>query len=103
MEVFLTTATKTCNACGEYDPETKALTVKKGSRVSPKVSHAYSFRAADSIEKLRKEYVKNGIVQEDIAFKSASTAANFVTGSSTNGLLAWKDSSKRCLKSLEGK
>ena len=33
-------------------------------------------------------------------FRSPSTAANFVTGNSTNGLLAWKDENGRTLKEI---
>ena len=38
--------------------------------------------------------------KQDVAFKSASTAANFVTGRSTNGLITWKNSDGIILKSL---
>ena len=33
-------------------------------------------------------------------FKSPSTAANFVTGRSTNGLIAWKNIDKKTIKEL---
>lgn len=37
---------------------------------------------------------------KDVTFKSASTAANFVTGTSTNGLKVWKDKKGTTLKEL---
>jgi hypothetical protein len=54
------------------------------------VHHSEKFRGSNTIEAFREKYVVNGVVKEDVVFKSASTAANFVTGSSTNGLTSWK-------------
>ena len=79
------------DAVAEYDLETGAFVVKKGSRVSDDISYTEKFRGALAIEKFRAQFVKNGIVVKDALFKSPSTAANFVTGRSTNGLTAWKD------------
>ena len=90
MKVYLVREKKNINAVGEYDVETKALTVKKGSRVSEDIAYTEKFRGAKTIEKDRAGTVKDHIVTKDISFKSASTAANFVTGGSTNGLVAWK-------------
>lgn len=39
-------------------------------------------------------------VIKDAVFKSSSTAANFVTGTSTNGLMAWKNEDGIKLKQL---
>ncbi len=89
MKVYLVRERKNINAVGEYDMETKALTVK-GSRVSEGIAYTEKFRGAKTIEKDRAGTVKDHIVTKDISFKSASTAANFVTGGSTNGLMAWK-------------
>ena len=44
--------------------------------------------------------MKGNVLLIDVAFKSASTAANFVTGSSTNGLTAWKDSDGKTIKDI---
>ena len=44
--------------------------------------------------------VVNNVLQTDMIFKSASTAANFVTGNSTNGLIAWKNKDGVILKTL---
>jgi hypothetical protein len=49
---------------------------------------------------MRETNVKDGKVIKDVCFKSASTAANFVTGSSTNGMLAWKDKDGNNLKEI---
>ena len=98
MEVYLIRRDGT-KATGEYDIKTNALTVYKGSQVSPKVNHSETFRGA-VVERLRSEHVKNGIVVNNVSFKSPSTAANFVTGCSSDGLIRWKDKSGRTLKEL---
>ena len=90
MNVVLTNRGNTYSAKGIYDPSTKALIVKAGSRVSSDIAHSPSFRGNKAIEKLRVQYVVNGITTEDVHFKSPSTAANFVTGRSSNGMILWK-------------
>ncbi len=87
-------------AIAEYDPDKKACVVKKGSKVSDDISYTEKFKGANTIEKYRAKYVKDGVVLEDAPFKSSSTAANFVTGRSTNGLTAWKDENGVSLKAL---
>ncbi|EGW40559.1 GIY-YIG nuclease family protein [Desulfosporosinus sp. OT] len=44
----------------------------------------------------------NGVLQEDILFRSPSYAAAFVIGGHTNGLVDWKTSDGRTLKEFEG-
>lgn len=99
MEVYLIRKDGT-KATGEYDINTNTLIVYKGSRVSPQVNHSEKFRGAVTIERLRSEHVKNAIVINNVSFKSPSTAANFVTGTSSNGLVSWRDKSGRTLKEL---
>lgn len=99
MELFLRTKAGV-NATGDYDPVTKALTVKKGSTVSPDVHTTGKFRSANSVKKYRELYCDGIVTKEDVIFKSASTAANFVTGRSTNGLVTWKNKDGMTLKSL---
>lgn len=86
------------NASAVYDSDTKSLVVLHGSKVNMAISSSKSFRSANSICKARSGIVdENGIVMEDVRFLSASTAANFVTGNSTNGLKAWKSEDGRTL------
>ena len=80
------------NAVGEYNPVTKEMVVRKGSIVAPDVHTEGKFRSANSVIKYRELYCDGIKARQDVAFKSASTAANFVTGRSTNGLEAWKNS-----------
>ena len=83
-----------------YDVAKKEFIVLKGSTVSSRVSESEKFRGSESVKKMREAYVKNGKVTKDVCFSSASTAANFITGSSTNGMLAWKDENGTYLKEL---
>lgn len=98
MKLFL--KNKQIDAVGELNEKTGVFVVKKGTKVSDVVSHSAKFRGANSIEKKRTQFCKNGVVEKDVVFKSASTAANFVTGRSTNGLIAWKDKNGANLKKL---
>ncbi len=90
------------DAKGTYDEDKQEFIVKKGSRVSQIVSSYEKFKGAVSVNKMRETNTKDYIVTKDTKFKSPSTAANFVTGSSTNGMVAWKDENGKSLKQLKG-
>jgi hypothetical protein len=77
------------NGEGDYNPDTNRLTVFAGSVVSENIS---------SSKRLRSKYVADRIVKEMVSFNSPSTAANFITGNSSNGLLVWKDKQGRSIK-----
>lgn len=100
MKVYLKRRNGVVDAIAEYNMETKECVVLKGSVVSETIAYSEKFRGAASIEKAREGKIKNGKVVKDVLFKSASTAANFVTGASTNGLVAWKDENGKSLKEL---
>lgn len=99
LELYLKTKNG-ANATGEYDPVSKTFLVRKGSIVSPCICMSEKFRGAKSIIKYRELYCENNITKQEVVFKSASTAANFVTGRSTNGLIAWKNRDGKTLKSV---
>lgn len=100
MKLYIERKNKTIEAVAEYNLENSSVTVLKGSTVSANIAYSEKFRGAKSIEKSRSKYVENGIVIKDAYFKSASTAANFVTGSSTNGLTAWKSENGKTLQCI---
>lgn len=100
MKVFLKLRYSSVNAEGIYDVTSGKLVVLKGSIVSQEVRHPAKF-STNIIDRLRKDYVKNGTVMEDVEFKSATTAANFVTGRSTNGLIAWKNKEGETIKAIK--
>lgn len=100
MKLYLKRPRTNVNAIAEYNTKTGGITVLKGSTVSDNIAYSEKFRGVKSIEKSREGVVDKCIVSQDITFKSASTAANFVTGASTNGLSAWKNEEGKSLKSI---
>lgn len=97
MKVFLKSKKSDYEAVGEYNELTNELIVKKGSIVSTDIKE---FKGTQSIINRRKIHVKNRKVVEDVHFKSSSTAANFITGRSKNGLDAWKDINNNSIKKV---
>lgn len=101
MKVYLKTRNG-ADATAIYEPGKKEFIVLKGSKVSSSVSNSPKFRGADRISKKREGIVdKNNILKEDVCFTSSSTAANFVTGNSSNGLRVWKNEQGVCLKDIK--
>ena len=100
MKLYIIKQRKEIYAEGEYDVDTKVMTVFKGAKLSKDIAHSATFRGSKSIEKHREGIVKNNILMENISFKSSSTAANFVTGRSSNGFDVWKDKEGKSLKEL---
>ena len=86
------------DAIGTYNPETKECIVLKGSKVSDTISQAPTFRGAKTVKKVREETVENSIVTKDVAFKSCSTAGNYVTGRSTDGFASWRVENGKTLR-----
>ena len=85
-------------ACGVFDG--KNLTVKKGSRISEKVSG----RIQPIVTSLRNDasvVSAEYILLKDVAFRSPSTAASFVSGTISNGMIKWKNEEGKTLKSLQ--
>lgn len=102
MKLYLKRPKAEIDAVAEYNVEAGTFTVLKGSKVSSTVSHTEKFRGAKSIEKSRETTVVSKMVIKDVTFKSPSTAANYVTGSSTNGMTAWKNENGVTFKELFG-
>ena len=100
MKLYIKRQKSGSDAVAEFDKVAGTVTVLKGSHVSDRVAHTEKFRGAKSIEKSRAEYVEDGVVVMDAVFKSSSTAANFVTGTSSNGLTSWKDENGTTLKAI---
>lgn len=91
MRVYIYRERIGVKATGDYNENTGELVVLKGSKVSETIAESKSFRAANPIKKRREAFVKNGKTICDMTFKSPSTAANFVTGRSSNGYEVWRD------------
>lgn len=76
----------------------KKLKVLQGSRISNSVRA----KVNPIVEELRKNpklVSQDYVVLEDIMFRSASTAASFVTGNISNGMRVWKLESGKTLES----
>lgn len=100
MKVYINSSKSNIKAIGEFNKITRELLVLKGSKISENIAHSEKFRGAKSIEKQREGKIRNNILLEDIKFKSSSTAANFVTGRSSNGLIVWKNKDGKTIKEL---
>jgi hypothetical protein len=88
------------DAVGMYDG--KGLTVLKGSRISATMASKMNPVAVKL--RARKDTVDDGFVlQRDVTFRSASTAASFVTGSIANGMRVWKLKDGKPLSNLQEK
>lgn len=101
MEVFLKNRKGMIYARGEYNEDDGSLTVFKGSVISADVAGG-TFRSAKAVKQLRNnpDIVNGNSVINDVVFKSPSAAANFITGTSTNGLKVWKNKDMVPLKEI---
>ena len=97
MKLYITGRQNSYSGICEYDAEKNEFTVKKGSHIK---AGENSNPDLEKIYRLRQQYAPNNIVIKDITFKSASTAASFVIGRSTNGWTRWRDAEKRSLAEL---
>lgn len=85
-------------ANGIYDTDDKSLTVLQGSKIALELSFNAITAKALQARKDTDIVDANGNVLIDVCFPSASTAAQFVTGRSSNGLIAWRPNDKLNLK-----
>ena len=87
MDIYYSNRKKTFNAIGIVEDGSDWV-VCKGSRINPITSD----NIGDEVKLLRekKGTIIDGILQEDMHFKSATKAAQFVSGYSQNGMKAWK-------------
>lgn len=98
MDVYMKAWNGEFEAYGWY--ENGKVTVYKGSRI--RMASPDNFRKTLSVVVCRGDSScvdENGSVLKDCVFKSPSTAAQFVSGRSTNGYLAWHVAKRMSLKS----
>lgn len=77
----------------------EGFVVLKGSRIETIDSDSIPSGIKDSRKKA--QIYQNGILQEDILFRSPSYAAAFVIGGHVNGLTEWKTEDGKTLKEIE--
>lgn len=74
------------------------VTVLRGSIISEKVDNFRISKVALNIRKDKNIVNSKYELLEDVDFKSLSTAAQFVSGASVNGLKVWKDNNGEPIK-----
>lgn len=74
------------------------VTVLRGSIISEKVDNFRISKVALNIRKDKNIVNSKYELLEDVDFKSLSTAAQFVSGASVNGLKVWKDKNGEPIK-----
>ncbi len=90
MKIIFKTRNNNYNAVGNVE-DGSLWTVSKGSRINSVLSE----RTDKDIRRIRETpgLIKDGILQKDVQFSSASKAAQFVSGFINNGMTAWKTES----------
>ena len=103
MKFYIKRKKHNIDAVAEYIPETGEFIVLENSKVSDAISQSVKFRGVKAVREKREANVDDdNLVVKNVVFKSPSTAGNFVTGFSTNGLDAWKDENGRSFKEIVG-
>lgn len=75
--------------------------VLKGSSISNKTTDSCPQYILKNREKYSSKIDENSILTEDILFKSPSSAAGFVGGTSINGTIVWRNKDNLTLKNIE--
>lgn len=99
IHVFTTGRNGRYSANGLFDG--KKLIVLKGSQISSTTGA----KVNPIVEEMRNDpkiVSSDFVVLSDVSFKSASTAAAFVTGNISNGMRVWKLDSGKALGSMIG-
>lgn len=96
INVVLNSRSGTHCADGVFDNNT--VTVKRGSRIC--LVDAYADMPQMVKEKRHDSILvgNDGVLKQDIIFDSPTAAAQFVTGRSVNGYIAWRPENKMSLK-----
>lgn len=93
---------KSWTANGTIDAEGRT-TVLAGATVNPEHVRGSSKVATVKAEMLAAGTISpEGVLAEDVTFPTASTAANFVCGDSSNGVKGWKDAEGRNVRDVCG-
>lgn len=88
-----------------FDAQAKEIdgrfTVLSSSKIATSVTDKCPKEAIRAREKYAKLISKEGILSKNISFNSPSAAAKFVSGSSVNGYLVWRDKNDISFKDVE--
>ena len=101
LELFLTRRIQkidfTVEAAAKQTSE--GFVVLKGSKIAPSSDNDSTISPGNS-QKRKDCKIENNILQEDVLFNSPTSAAQFVTGKSSNGLVSWKNKEGKTLSEL---
>ena len=102
QELFLSRTLKKLNLTVEAHAKqtSEGFVVLKGNVISPEED---AISPGNSKKRMECKVDENHILQEDVLFSSPSSAAEFVTGKSSNGWVIWKDRDGKTLRDLENK
>lgn len=67
------------------------VTVKKGSRIN--IRFGKGFKPSNAVKEMLDDhtlYDEEGVLLRDVQFETLSTAASFVAGRTSNGMITWK-------------
>lgn len=104
IPIFLKSREGLFDATGIYTPV--QTIVFKGTKINPSISATATFKGLKVVLNIRNDesiVSKQGIVKRDCSFSSPSTAAQFVTGRSVNGYVAWRTVEETNLKRYLGR
>ena len=96
IKVILNSRSGTHCADGVFD--NNVVTVKKGSRICLVDAYADMPQMVKAKRHDSSIVGDDGVVKQDIIFESPTAAAQFVTGRSVNGYIAWRPENKMTLK-----
>ena len=103
-DIYLNSREGLFQAKGIYTPE--QTIVLKGSVIKTAFSTSEKFKGSDLVLSIRNDRAivdDKGVLLKDYSFASPSTAAQFVTGRSSNGYVAWRVDEHTSLKRFVGK
>ena len=101
MKVVLKSNRHQHYATGDYENNT--ITVFKGSQINTDITYGKMPKRIIALRNDRRLVSETGIVLVDLVFNSPSEAAQFITGRSVNGYIAWRIDDKISLKEYRNK
>ena len=101
MNIVLKSKKNTHYATAEYTDS--RIVISKGSRINLYEAYPGMSNSIRSMRNNREIVDENGVLLQNLEFKSVSSAAVFVTGRSVNGYIAWRIDDKISLKEYYGK
>ena len=100
VKLYLMSRTHNFYAEGLYNPHNNHLFVLEGAKISAYPTLKVGKGKAKWL-KMNTEYVKDGYLVQTLEFRTPSTAATFVSGTSMNGYARWKNENGKELRTIK--